>query len=163
MEQQPASPVSLVFLKLMVLAAVLYLIVVIQLSPPNPSRETAVPISQVAGVTQTSAASISSTSGTMALDEVIDREIATLRQALPRARLLANVHIGPSENYAVLGLVPQNGRLEVAGRNETADWIAIVFTPGSTFHGWVPASSVTGIKEVQALQIVPMTPLRPRQ
>jgi hypothetical protein len=78
----------------------------------------------------------------------------------PRAARTLNVHLGPSEDYAIIGLVPRNGRLDIVGRNEAGDWIAIAFTPGSSFHGWIPGSAVLGIQDSRALSIVPVVPIR---
>jgi hypothetical protein len=72
------------------------------------------------------------------------------------------VRLGPADTYAIVGMVPRNAILEIVGRNETGDWLAIVFTPGSQFRGWVPKASVVNLTDVSRLPVVSLTPLRPR-
>ena len=76
---------------------------------------------------------------------------------VPRALGTLNVHLGPNENYMVVGLVPKAAKLDIVGRDETGSWLAIVFTPGSTFHGWVPRSRVSGVTNFDELKVVPVT------
>jgi hypothetical protein len=153
MKPQPA--VSPLFLKLMVLAALGYLLVVILLAPPHASSGTE-RLQDVDGAAETGPYQGGGTllgPGTGEPD---------LRLLVPRAGKTLNVHTGPSENYAVIGLVPRDGRLDIVGRNEAGDWIAIVFTPGSRFHGWVPSAAVENVQDVRALAVVPVVPIRSR-
>jgi uncharacterized protein YraI len=134
----------------MVLAACVYLLVVLEVSPavvPAKDRQ-----SEVAGMTSATAAASS--------EELLLLDPATVQA--PRARRTLDVRIGPSENYAIVGLIPTEGSLQVVGRNEAADWIAIVFTPGSTFYGWVPVAGVSGLEDVRRLPVIPLTPVRSR-
>jgi hypothetical protein len=79
-------------------------------------------------------------------------------ERVPRTTAVVNVHIGPSANYSVVGVLPRSARLEVVGRNPSGAWLAIVFSPGSTLTGWIDASKVTGI-DVSTLEIAAETPL----
>jgi hypothetical protein len=86
--------------------------------------------------------------------------VLALREDGNAPHLLAanDVYMGPSRDYRVLGLLPR-GSVEVTGRNETADWLAINF---SSLRGWVPTSAVSGIADVHALDVLPPTLLQSR-
>jgi hypothetical protein len=151
MKPQPA--VSLLILKLMVVGAIAYLLVVVLLAPRQSSSSDGV--QEVKAVTE---ASSSQGGGALA---------GSTRQTtdpllIPRAGKALNVHAGPNENYAIIGQVPRDGRLDIVGRNEAGDWIAIVFTPGSRFHGWVPSAAVENVQDLRALTVVPVVPIRSR-
>jgi hypothetical protein len=78
---------------------------------------------------------------------------------IPRTTATSNVYIGPSVNHSVIGVLPRGSRLEVVGRNPSGAWIAVVFSPGSKLTGWIEASRVTGMGDIQALEIAAETPL----
>jgi hypothetical protein len=152
----------------MVVAAICYLAVVILVSPPVQSRGPLQARTQeVAGViqrpSQSDVAAASTNLPAQQSAQPLNRGgLATGAPAVPRAIGTLDVRIGPGDAYAAVGLVPPDGRLDVVGRNERGDWIAIVFTPGSTFHGWVPVSAITGIADVMRLPVVQPSSLRPR-
>ena len=168
MQHQSSPRLTLAFIQLMVVAAIAYLAVVILLSPPVSSRgEARVRTQEVAGVTQRPAQpdawTASLNPGSSQPPDVLSREaLPTPAPSLPRATRTLDVRIGPGDAYAAVGLVPPDGRLDVVGRNDKGDWLAIVFTPGSSFHGWVPTSATTGITDVMRLPVVQPSSLRPR-
>lgn len=75
----------------------------------------------------------------------------------PRAKGILEVRVGPGEDYNVVGLIPANARLEVAGRDETGEWLSIALNPGSKLHGWVPRDFVSGLTDFGRLEVVPVT------
>lgn len=74
----------------------------------------------------------------------------------PHASTTLQLHIGPSEDYVVLGILPAGARLEVVGRDESSEWLAVVFPPNSTFRAWLPVSQAGGLIEVEKLPIEPV-------
>jgi hypothetical protein len=46
--------------------------------------------------------------------------------------------------------------LQIVGRDETSQWIAVVFPPGSTFRGWLPVSETLDVENVEALPVQPV-------
>jgi hypothetical protein len=80
-------------------------------------------------------------------------------EVIPRTTTIVNVHLGPGNRFGVVGLVPRGARLEVVGRDQSGDWLAITFTPGSPFHGWVESAKVVGLPSVLDLPVAPVTQL----
>jgi uncharacterized protein YgiM (DUF1202 family) len=74
----------------------------------------------------------------------------------PRVASTASLHLGPGAEYAVLGTLQAGAHLEVVGRDESAEWLAIVFPPNSTLRAWLPASQALGMPEVEDLPIEPV-------
>ena len=74
----------------------------------------------------------------------------------PHAASAVSLHIGPSENYVVLGTLQAGAALEVVGRDETGEWLAVVFPPNSTLRAWLPASQALGVVGVDDLPIEPV-------
>jgi hypothetical protein len=68
---------------------------------------------------------------------------------VPRTLATLQVHIGPDEEYAVLGTLASGSELDVQGRDISGDWLAIEFPPGSSARGWLPANVVSGLTLVQ--------------
>jgi hypothetical protein len=74
----------------------------------------------------------------------------------PRVASTASLHLGPGAEYAVLGTLQAGAHLEVVGRDESAEWLAIVFPPNSTLRAWLPASQALGVPDVEGLPIEPV-------
>ena len=72
------------------------------------------------------------------------------------------VRIGPGSGYDVIGLLPEDARLQIVGRDASARWIGIVFAPYTGLTGWVEASAITGGLDVAGLNVTPPTPLKLR-
>jgi hypothetical protein len=66
-----------------------------------------------------------------------------------RTRATLSVHIGPDEDYAVLGTLARGSEISVNGRDSEGDWLAIDFPPGSSARGWIPVDQVVGLSLVQ--------------
>jgi hypothetical protein len=77
-----------------------------------------------------------------------------------RARSVLTLKTGPDNRYTTVGQVQNGSKVEVVGRNEKGDWLAVSLTPGAKSYGWVPAAGVSGVANVQALKVVPVTLLR---
>jgi hypothetical protein len=81
-------------------------------------------------------------------------------QALPpRANAAINVHIGPNENYVIVGVLPRGATLDIIGRDASSQWIAIAFPPNSTMTAWIPASGASGLASPGSLKEVPVRSL----
>jgi hypothetical protein len=145
MQTEPSAPISLTFLKLMVLAALAYLLVVVALEPPIGSRASDAPVSEVSGIVQLNPAAPPGVAVTPAATE-------------PRAARVLDVRLGPGDGYAIVGLVPRGGQVEVVGRDQSGEWLAISFNPGSKLQGWVPSAAIAGLGDVAALRVVPLSP-----
>ena len=78
-------------------------------------------------------------------------------QALPpRASMAINVHVGPSPDYVVMGVLPRGAQVQVLGRDSSGEWLAIAFPPNSTLTAWVHASVVADVGDVGRLKEVPV-------
>jgi hypothetical protein len=75
----------------------------------------------------------------------------------PRTTATVHLHLGPDDRYAIIGTLQAGALVEVAGRDGTSEWLAIVFPPGSTLRAWLPAAMIEGVASVEAL---PEEPLR---
>jgi uncharacterized protein YraI len=84
---------------------------------------------------------------------------ATDEAPVPRTRSVADVRLGPGDRYPVVGLVPRAARVEIVGRDESSEWLAIVFTPGSNLHGWIPRTQVSNLRNVSDLPVASVTEL----
>lgn len=62
-----------------------------------------------------------------------------------RASGVVVLRMGPDDRYTAVGQIGNGVRLEVVGRNERGDWLAVSLTPGSRTYGWVRAASIDGI------------------
>jgi hypothetical protein len=76
-----------------------------------------------------------------------------------RVRATLDVRLGPGPGYGVFGLLSRGDMVDVVGRSEDADWVAILFPPGSAGRGWIPTDGVDGISNVRGLAVVFPTPL----
>ena len=82
---------------------------------------------------------------------------APLRITLgPRTASAVTLHLGPSEDYVVLGTLQAGSPLQVVGRDETGDWLAIVFPPNSTFRAWLPVSETLEVDHIGNLPVEPV-------
>jgi hypothetical protein len=173
MQQRSTSRLTLAFIQLMVLAAIAYLgfvvVVTRAVSTESASHETSTGFQEVAGIQQRPPSDLAAVISGRALQRSLEEQlyleaygVPTPEPVVPRATRGLDVHIGPGSAYAVLGVVPNEARLDVVGRNDKGDWVAIVFTPGSNFHGWIPASGTSGLGDVMRLPVVPLSPLRGR-
>ena len=93
--------------------------------------------------------------GADALDEVEPLAVAEMRPQIlsalttvvsqNRANRVLLLRVGPDENYRPVGQIGSGARVDVVGRNEAGDWLAISLTPGSKTYGWVRATAVSGL------------------
>jgi uncharacterized protein YraI len=70
-----------------------------------------------------------------------------------------DVRIGPGADYAAVGTIAKGEDLDIFGRDNDAEWIAVRFPPGSTSRGWLPVKAVDGLSGLNALAVVAPTPL----
>ncbi len=77
-----------------------------------------------------------------------------------RARSVLILKVGPDDRYVTVGQIASGARVEVVGRNEKGDWLAISLNLGSTTYGWVRASGVVGVANVSSLPVAPVKLLR---
>lgn len=159
--QRPSSSLgSEAFLRVQVMAAAVYLVAVLALAQPLSLKT-----GTSAGRVQEVAAAVDEPPRAGRAQPPLpawlpyDPQLGPLNPEPtgPSALTTLDVRVGPGEGYVVVGLLPRGARLDVVGRDETARWLAIVFTPGSAFHGWVPVSRVEGIVNVAALQVASVT------
>ncbi|HXH20603.1 MAG TPA: hypothetical protein VNN10_01145 [Dehalococcoidia bacterium] len=74
----------------------------------------------------------------------------------PRAARTADLRLGPSDDYVVLGVLPRGAKLEVVGASEDGLWIAVAVAPGSSLYGWLKGADVTGAPDAASLPIKPV-------
>jgi hypothetical protein len=77
----------------------------------------------------------------------------------PRTRTALDVRLGPGNGYAVVGLLPKDEPVEVVGRDNDSQWLAIRFPSGSTGRGWIPVASVDFPPDLSSLAVALPTPL----
>jgi hypothetical protein len=87
--------------------------------------------------------------------------IPTIVAVEHRANRVLELRVGPDERYLTAGQIASGARVEVVGRTEKADWLAISLTPGSRTYGWVRTAGVSGLtaSNIQALPVVPVVRL----
>jgi hypothetical protein len=82
--------------------------------------------------------------------------------ATPAVRTLSSleVRIGPGQAYAIIGTIARGEAVAVLGRDDSQEWIAIRFPPGSAARGWLPLDALDGISKVQVanLAVLAATP-----
>jgi hypothetical protein len=86
-------------------------------------------------------------------------EVTGTPEPRPRATVALDVRLGPGNGFAIIGLLNRGESVEIVGRDDDAEWIAIRFPPGSTARGWVPVSSLEGVTGLDVLAVVLPTPL----
>ncbi|NWF63855.1 MAG: SH3 domain-containing protein [Chloroflexi bacterium] len=76
------------------------------------------------------------------------------------ATTLANVRLGPGQEYAVLGNLPQGGSAKVAGRNAENTWWYIEFAGGENGYAWISTTVTTSacIPATLAIIVPPPAP-----
>ena len=86
---------------------------------------------------------------------------ANLTPTPVRARTTSaiDVRIGPGSDYAAVGTIARGEILDLQGRDESGEWIAVRFPPGSSARGWLPARAIENLTNVSALAVVIPTPL----
>lgn len=77
-----------------------------------------------------------------------------------RARGVLILKLGPDDRYVTVGQIANGARVEVVGRNDKGDWLAISLNLGSKSYGWVRASGVAGVTNVGSLPVVPVDLLK---
>jgi hypothetical protein len=73
-----------------------------------------------------------------------------------RASRVLLLYLGPDERYLTVGQIGRGAKVEIVGRNPKGDWVAISLTPGSKLYGWVPVAAISGLQDINALQVVPV-------
>ena len=78
-----------------------------------------------------------------------------------RANRVLMLQLGPDDRYVTVGQIARGARVEVVGRNDSGDWLAISLNPGSRTYGWARAAGVTGLTtaNLTALPIAPVVRL----
>jgi hypothetical protein len=72
-------------------------------------------------------------------------------EPMPQTTTALQVRIGPATGYAILGTLAGGSEVNLQGRDDTGDWLAIEFPPGSAARGWIPADDVDGLSVVQRI------------
>jgi hypothetical protein len=73
----------------------------------------------------------------------------------PRTRMTANVLTEPSASSPVAGVIPRGALIEVIGRDDTGQWVAVVFPPNSSFQAWLPVNAIAGLRDATPLEPAP--------
>jgi hypothetical protein len=81
---------------------------------------------------------------------------------VPRTRRVVDVRLGPDSRYAIVGLMPRAAAIEIVGRDESGEWLAVVFTPGSRLHGWIERGQVMNLRDVSSLPVASVTQIAAR-
>jgi uncharacterized protein YraI len=76
-----------------------------------------------------------------------------------RTNVAMDVRIGPGNEYAAVGTINRGEALDVIGRDNASEWIAVRFPPGSSARGWLPVSAIENLTNVSALAVALPTPL----
>jgi hypothetical protein len=79
--------------------------------------------------------------------------------ARPRSKTALDVRLGPGNGFAVVGLLAKGYTVEVIGRDNDSQWLAIRFPPGSAAQGWIPVTGVDTPPEIAKLAEALPTPL----
>ena len=77
----------------------------------------------------------------------------------PRTADTVQPRVGPGALYGIVGALQAGAPVDVVGRDESGEWLAIVFPPNSVLRSWLPASHVLGVTDVEALPVEPVQPL----
>jgi hypothetical protein len=84
---------------------------------------------------------------------------AATAEARPRAKTALDVRLGPGNGFAVVGVLARGDSVEVVGRDNASEWLAIRFPPGSSGRGWIPVTAVDEPPDPARLAVVIPTPL----
>jgi hypothetical protein len=79
--------------------------------------------------------------------------------ARPKSKSAQDVRLGPGGGFAIIGLLGKGDSVEVVGRDNDGQWLAIRFPPGSAGQGWIPVAGVEGLSDVERLAVALPTPL----
>ena len=74
----------------------------------------------------------------------------------PRTVATVSLRLGPSDQYVLIGTLQAGAVLDVVGRDETGEWLVVVFPPNSTLRAWLSAGDVIGVTEVESLPLEPV-------
>jgi uncharacterized protein YraI len=85
--------------------------------------------------------------------------LTTATPVRARTNAAIDVRIGPGGDYAAVGTIAKGEALDIFGRDNDAEWIAVRFPPGSTSRGWLPVKAVDDLSGLNALAVVAPTPL----
>ena len=77
----------------------------------------------------------------------------------PTTKVALDVRLGPGNGFAVVGVLGRGESVEVVGRDNDSQWLAIRFPPGSAGRGWIPVTSVESPPDLTRLAIALPTPL----
>ncbi len=78
---------------------------------------------------------------------------------LPRTKAAQDVRLGPGESFAIIGTLSRGDEVEIVGRDDSTQWVAVRFPPGSTGRGWLPVSGLEGLTGLGSFAVVLPTPL----
>jgi hypothetical protein len=67
-----------------------------------------------------------------------------------------SLRLGPGDQYVLIGTMQAGALVDVVGRDETGEWLAVVFPPNSTLRAWLSAGEVLGVTNPQALPLEPV-------
>jgi len=84
--------------------------------------------------------------------------LPTIAPPAHRANRVLMLQVGPDERYLTVGQVARGARVDVVGRNEKGDWLAVSLTLGAKSYGWVPAAGVSGLSAT-AISELPVKPV----
>jgi hypothetical protein len=67
-----------------------------------------------------------------------------------------SLRLGPGDQYVLIGTLQAGALVDVVGRDETGEWLAVVFPPNSTLRAWLTADDVLGVTNREALPLEPV-------
>ncbi len=85
--------------------------------------------------------------------------VAPTPDARPKTKAATDVRLGPGNGFAIFGLLAKGESVEVVGKDNDSQWLAIRFPPGSTGRGWIPVGGVESPPALAGLAVVLATPL----
>lgn len=84
---------------------------------------------------------------------------ATSTPVRARTNTAIDVRIGPGSEFAGIGTIARGESLDVVGRDDKGEWIAVRFPPGSNARGWLPTRVIDNLETVTSLAVVAPTQL----
>jgi hypothetical protein len=97
--------------------------------------------------------------GSFAVPVPINPSVPTVVPADYRAGSVLVLRVGPDDRYLTVGQIASGARVEVVGRNDKGDWLAISLNPGSKTYGWARSTGVSGLTAT-ALAGLPVAPVK---
>jgi hypothetical protein len=76
-----------------------------------------------------------------------------------KSKSALDVRLGPGTGFAVVGSLGKGESVEVVGRDNDSQWLAIRFPPGSAGQGWIPVAGVDSPPDLPRLAVALPTPL----